>query len=135
MNQNDLVFVEHLREQSLWLGFPAPEAVPPDHNLVAGDVLKVGSIEAQILEVPGHSPGSVAFWLASEGVCISGDVLFQGSVGRTDLPGCSHAQLLESLRHLHKTLPPDTRILPGHGEATTMQEEWLTNPHLKVLQS
>jgi glyoxylase-like metal-dependent hydrolase (beta-lactamase superfamily II) len=135
MNSADNFLVEHLREQSIWLGFAPPEVVHADHDITSDDVLRVGRYEAQILHVPGHSPGSVAFWFASENICVSGDVLFRGSVGRTDLPGCSHPQLMQSIQMMHQTLPPDTRILPGHGASTTMGAEWKSNPFLRELQS
>jgi hydroxyacylglutathione hydrolase len=133
MHRNDLPFVEHLREQSIWLGFAPPEVVQPDNFFSAGQTLKVGQYEAQVLEVPGHSPGSVAFWFASENVCIAGDVLFQGSVGRTDLPGCSHEELMQSIQQMHQLMPPETRILTGHGDPTTLGEEWENNPFLQTL--
>ncbi len=133
MNTEDNFFIERLREQALWFGLPQPQQMFPDFSFTAGEVLHVGAYEAQILEVPGHSPGSVAFWFASENFCIAGDVLFRGSVGRTDLPLCSHSQLLRSIALLHDTLPPETRILTGHGEPTTIGEEWETNPFLESL--
>jgi glyoxylase-like metal-dependent hydrolase (beta-lactamase superfamily II) len=133
MNTEDNFFIERLREQALWFGLPQPEQMFPDFSLKAGEVLHVGAYEVQILEVPGHSPGSVAFWFASENFCIAGDVLFRGSVGRTDLPLCSHSQLLRSIALLHDTLPPSTQILTGHGEPTTIAEEWETNPFLESL--
>lgn len=135
MHPDDRFWVERLREQALWLGFPAPPVVFPNHPLSDNQTVRVGDIEAQVLSVPGHSPGSVAFWFPSEKLCISGDVIFRGSVGRTDLPGCSTDHLMNSIRRLAQTLPPETRLLPGHGEATTLAEELRTNPFLQNLES
>lgn len=135
MHPDDRFWVERLREQALWLGFPAPAVVFPKHPFSDGQTVRVGDIEGQVLCVPGHSPGSVAFWFASEKLCISGDVIFRGSVGRTDLPGCSSAQLMNSIRRLAQILPPETRLLPGHGEVTTLEEELRTNPFLQNLEA
>jgi glyoxylase-like metal-dependent hydrolase (beta-lactamase superfamily II) len=132
MHSADEFLLEYLREQSLWFGLEAPATVRPDADLNGVDELHVGEYSARVLHTPGHSPGSVAFWFPEEKLCISGDVLFQGSVGRTDLPGASTAELAESLRRL-SALPPDTRILPGHGAATTIAAELASNPHCRKL--
>ena len=92
--------------------------------------LRIAGLEIALAHVPGHSLDSVTFYLADHGVVFSGDTLFASSVGRTDLPGGSTAQLLEGItRHL-MTLPPRTRVLPGHGHATTIGEEASGNPYL-----
>jgi hydroxyacylglutathione hydrolase len=130
----DAFFLEHLREQAMWFGLPAPEIAPADFAIDAQKSLTVGRFSAQILELPGHSPGSVGFYFASEAVCIAGDVLFAGSVGRTDLPGCSEAALATSVRTLY-ALPPQTQVLPGHGEKTTVQAEMNRNPVARDLLS
>lgn len=122
----DAFFLDHLREQAMWFGLPAPEVVPADIEITPGKTLTVGRFSPQILELPGHSPGSVGFYFESEGFCISGDVLFAGSVGRTDLPGCSEADLAASVRKLF-ALPPTTRILPGHGGGTRVEVEMRDN--------
>ncbi|HEX8465972.1 MAG TPA: MBL fold metallo-hydrolase [Abditibacterium sp.] len=116
----DAMFLEHLREQALWFGLPAPEIALPDAELHEGQILQVGTHSATVLEVPGHSPGSVAFDFGD--FLVSGDVLFEGSVGRTDLPGCSNAALAASVRRLF-AFAPQTRILPGHGAQTTIEAE------------
>ena len=116
----DEFFLEHLREQSLWFGVPAPEVAPLDVELHEGDVLRIGDERADVWELPGHSPGSVAFGF--DGFWIVGDVLFQGSVGRTDLPGGDAPTLARSIERLW-TLPDETRIFPGHGEDTTIGDE------------
>ena len=119
-HEADEFFLEHLREQSLWFGVPAPEVVSPDVALHQGDVLRIGEERALVWELPGHSPGSVAFGF--DNFWIVGDVLFQNSVGRTDLPGGDPLVLARSVQRLW-TLPDETRIFPGHGEETTIGAE------------
>lgn len=120
----DAFFLEHLREQSLWFGLPAPEVVQADAELHEGDTLEIGTEKARVWELPGHSPGSVAFDFG--GFWIVGDVLFQGSVGRTDLPGGSARVLANSIERLWQ-LPDATVILPGHGESTSIGAEKQSN--------
>lgn len=127
MHDGDLFFVERLRDQAHWFGFEAPDEVPPDGTLTEGQVLRVGTHEVHILHTPGHSPGSVSFYVPESALCISGDVIFKGGVGRTDLPGCSDAQLAQSLGRLLE-LPAATRLLPGHEATTTVEHEQRTNP-------
>ena len=93
-----------------------------------GDVLEVGSLALRVLHTPGHSPGSVC--LALDDLIFTGDTLFAGGVGRTDLPGGSWSQLEQSLRRLLEEFEPDTRVLPGHGPASTLAREARTNPWL-----
>jgi len=125
MHPDDAFMIERLPEYAQWLRMPAPQTGQPDGWIEAGSTLSVGNHHAYVLHTPGHSPGSVSFCFP--GLCISGDVLFRGSVGRTDLPGCSQPQLFESLRLLCE-LPAETRILPGHGDETTIGAELETNP-------
>lgn len=105
--------------------FDPPEA--PTHALEDGEVLEFAGVEWTVWHVPGHAPGHVAF--IGGGHCLSGDVLFAGSVGRTDLPLCSGADLSRSLARL-ATLPPETMVHPGHGPDTTIGTECRTNPFL-----
>lgn len=130
MHRDDLIFIERLHDQAIWMGLPAPEAVTPDAWFTPGADLAVGSHSCRVLHTPGHSPGSVTFVFDAEDICIDGDVLFAGSVGRTDLPGCSAPELGRSLRLLLE-LPDATRVLPGHGPATTIGEERRTNPYCR----
>ncbi|MBL0172684.1 MAG: MBL fold metallo-hydrolase [Gemmatimonadaceae bacterium] len=97
-------------------------------SLGEGDVLSIGETEFRVWHLPGHAPGHVAF--IGAGLCVSGDVLFEGSIGRTDLPGCDPRAMHQSLQRL-ATLPPDTRVLTGHGEPTTIARECETNPFLR----
>ena len=122
----DKFFLDHLREQAIWFGMAPPEVVFPDGPLGPDTPVAVGEHAPQILHLPGHSPGSLGFYFAPQNFCIIGDVLFAGSVGRTDLPGSSAAALADSLRHVWK-LPSATHMLPGHGAATTLGHEVQTN--------
>ncbi len=95
-----------------------------------GDPVTVGAHHLEALLVPGHSPGSLAFYSAEGGFVVTGDALFQGSIGRTDLPGGDYDQLLRSIRSKLLTLPPETIIYPGHGPQSTIGEEQVSNPFL-----
>lgn len=95
-----------------------------------GDSVKIGNGTLEVLHVPGHSPGSIVLYDRADGFLIGGDVLFQGSVGRTDLPGGSHAQLINGIKKKLLTLPDNTVVYPGHGPATTVGAEKRSNPFL-----
>lgn len=105
----------------------------PDVLLAGDETLDLAGIVFQTIAVPGHSPGHLAF--AADGCLFSGDVLFAGSVGRTDLPGADWETLLASIRTLIETLPPETEVYPGHGPATTLGRELATNPFLEELRA
>jgi hydroxyacylglutathione hydrolase len=105
--------------------FESPPA--PDRELAEGDVLELGALRFAVMHLPGHAPGHVAFH--GHGMLFSGDVLFSGSVGRTDLPLSNPAHLARSLERL-AALPPETRVHAGHGPETTIGEELRTNPFL-----
>jgi len=97
------------------------------------DVVTVGDDELQILFTPGHSPGSISFYSKAHKFVIAGDVLFEGSVGRTDLPGGSFSVLEESIKTKLYTLPADVVVYPGHGNSTTIGDEMKTNPFVKMI--
>ncbi|MEY4594702.1 MAG: hypothetical protein RIQ47_1112 [Bacteroidota bacterium] len=108
-----------------------PEASPdPERFLQEGDVVHFGNTTLQVLFVPGHCPGHIALYSESEQVVFSGDVLFKGSIGRTDLPGGNLDVLLESIHRKMLTLPEDTKVYSGHGPATTIRQERMSNPFL-----
>lgn len=96
----------------------------------AGDKIKIGNGELEVLEVPGHSKGSVALYDREDGYLITGDALFQGSIGRTDLPGGDYKELIDSLKKELLSLPDNTIVFPGHGPSTTIGEEKRSNPFL-----
>lgn len=105
---------------------PTADTVP----LTDGELLLLGAAEFHVWHLPGHAPGHVAF--IGQGLCVSGDLLFEGSIGRTDLPGCDPRAMQRSLERL-TMLAPDTRVLPGHGESTTLAREMATNQFLRGL--
>jgi hydroxyacylglutathione hydrolase len=98
--------------------------------LKGGDKISLGQDELQIIEAPGHSPGSICFYCVQQNFIIGGDVLFRGSIGRTDLPMGDHQGLLKNIKTKLLVLPNETIVYSGHGPATTIGEEKLTNPFL-----
>ena len=109
------------------------ESWDAEHTLAGGERLGLAGLEIDVLFTPGHSPGHVSFSIPDEEVLFSGDVLFQGSVGRTDLPGGDWATLLESIRTLIDSLPPQTAVYPGHMGLTNLGAERASNPFLAEL--
>lgn len=125
----DRVLYDHVPEQALAFGLPPGERLPePDKALAHGDVLQVGELEFRVRHAPGHSPGSVVF--EGSGAVFTGDVLFQGSIGRTDLPGGDLETLVQSIERELLTLPDTTIVYSGHGPETTIGRERRTNPFL-----
>lgn len=106
--------------------------IPPDPAgfLADGDTFNLGSIIFKALHVPGHTAGSLAYWCEKEACIFTGDAIFSGSIGRTDLPGGDHQTLLKSIREKILTLPPSTIIYSGHGPRTTVENEMKRNPYL-----
>jgi hydroxyacylglutathione hydrolase len=100
--------------------------------LIPGNNIQIGTDELKVCFTPGHSPGSVSFYYEPGGFIIGGDVLFNGSIGRTDLPGSDPDTLLESIRREFFSLPDETKVYPGHGPATTVGHEKKHNPFLRV---
>ncbi len=131
LHENDRELFEHAAESAAFFGIrleqPALETLP----LNQGQTLSLGAHEATCLFTPGHAPGHTAFYLPRQNLVFAGDALFQGSVGRTDLPGGDPAQLLASVRRELLTLPDKTIVLPGHGPATTIGIERRMNPFLR----
>jgi glyoxylase-like metal-dependent hydrolase (beta-lactamase superfamily II) len=105
----------------------------PAHTVSGGDEITVAGVTFEVVDVPGHSAGHVAFH--ADGALFSGDVVFAGSVGRYDLPGGDWETLLESIRMLVERFGPDTTVYPGHGPATTLRHELATNPFLGELRA
>jgi glyoxylase-like metal-dependent hydrolase (beta-lactamase superfamily II) len=116
-----------------WPGFGPFEDWDAEHTLKGGEKLELAGMEIDVVFTPGHSPGHVTFSIPSEQAVFSGDVLFQQSVGRVDLPGGDWPTLLESIRTLMDTLPPETTVYPGHMGITSLGQERATNPFLQEL--
>jgi len=116
-----------------WPGFGPYESYEADETVSGGETLDLAGLELDVIFTPGHSPGHVTYSVRGEEAIFSGDVLFQGSVGRTDLPGGDWATLLESIRSLVDSHPPETTVYPGHMGITNLGSERATNPFLAEL--
>lgn len=103
----------------------------PDVVLKGGETLRLSEYGFQVMDTPGHSPGGLSFYCKEAGVVLVGDLLFAGSIGRTDLPGGDHGTLMASIEQLMDKLPPQTIVLSGHGPETTLETERSTNPFLQ----
>ncbi len=124
----DVNLLQLARRQAEAYGLAAEDSPLPDTELRGGEILQFGEQRLEVLHTPGHSPGCVCFY--SAGLLVSGDTLFAGSVGRTDLPGGNHQQLLNSIQEKLAGLPPETKVLPGHGPSTTIEHELKHNPYM-----
>ncbi len=112
----------------LEFGFEVDTTLRPALRFTHGQRLKVGALDFEVRHAPGHTPGHVLFYNDADRVLFCGDVIFQGSIGRSDLPGGNPSTLLESIQTQVLTLPDSTRLLPGHGPETTVGKERLSNP-------
>ena len=121
------MLMDPLKNLSRMLGLTVVSP-PPDLVLQDGDKIRVGFLEFEVIHTPGHTPGSISLYCRSEKVVFTGDTLFAGSVGRTDLPGASHEKLMLSIIKRLFSLPDDTVVYPGHGEETTIGREKRWNP-------
>lgn len=129
-NQLDEFLIDTYPIQTAAFGFNnAGEAQPLGRYIEDGEKIKFGNTELQAIHVPGHSPGSLAFYNEKEGILFSGDVLFLESIGRTDLMGGDHATLINSITERLFILPDKTVVYPGHGDVTTIGYEKQYNPH------
>jgi len=124
----DRELYDHAVQQGLAFGVAVDPPPPPDRPLAAGDTVQVGELRFTVRHAPGHSPGSVC--LVGEGVVFTGDVLFAGSIGRTDLPGGDFDTLVRSIERELLTLPDSTIVYSGHGPETTIGRERRANPFL-----
>jgi hydroxyacylglutathione hydrolase len=129
----DLPLYGALAAQAAWLGMAVPRLVALDGDLLDGDCVRAGGATLEVLHTPGHTPGSVSFAVAFGGrtLLLTGDTLFRGAVGRWDLGGTSLADIVASIREKLFAYADDTIVIPGHGPATTIGEERLTNPYVR----
>lgn len=137
-HRDDQLLVEEIervraRYQAMipWLGDADFRGCKVDRWLAEGDRIELLGRQLEVRHVPGHCPGSLLFHSPADKLAFVGDAIFRGSVGRTDLPGGDWATLLLSIRERIYTLPPETHLLPGHGDPTTVGEEMRTNPYAK----
>lgn len=133
VNGSDAKFIQVLPQHAYEVcgidGLTADDFAPVGKWLTGADTIKFGSHEFTILETPGHSPGGVAYYCADEKIIFTGDTLFRGTIGRTDIGGGSMFMIIQSLRMLSQ-LPDDVVVYPGHGESTTIGNEVAANPYL-----
>jgi hydroxyacylglutathione hydrolase len=123
--------LEQLPTQALMMGLRFGKIPTVDRHIGEGETLEVGDLRLSPLYTPGHAPGHLAFYIQDEGLVLSGDALFAGSVGRVDLPGGSMEVLMRSIEERLMTLPDETRVYPGHGPQTEIGSERATNPFLQ----
>jgi hydroxyacylglutathione hydrolase len=130
LNENDLPLLKMMAMQAYWVGVDTPETAPPDESLTDGLLVGLDRYPAQVLHTPGHTQGSVCLHFAPLNLLVAGDTLFAGSIGRTDLPGGNYGQIIDSIQSRLLALPDETRVLTGHGPATTIGAERKSNPFL-----
>jgi hydroxyacylglutathione hydrolase len=124
----DQFWIDGIAEQGRMFGFGHCESFVPDRWLDQGDKVRVGDVEFDVQHCPGHTPGHVVFYSARDRVAFVGDVLFAGSIGRTDFPGGDYDTLIRSIRERLFTLGDDVRFVPGHGPMSTFGDERRSNP-------
>ena len=127
-HRGDDFWLEGLPQACQMAGFPHADAFEPDRWLLDGDIVTVGELQLQVYHCPGHTPGHVVFVHPDQRVAWVGDVLFQGSIGRTDFPGGNHQELIDSIRDKLFPLGDDITFIPGHGPTSTFGQERQTNP-------
>jgi hydroxyacylglutathione hydrolase len=130
LHAGDLTIAEQVPAAAqLWLGRDVPRPPSPDFAIADGDDVEIPGIELKVLHTPGHTPGSVSLY--GGGMLFSGDTLFRGSIGRTDLPGGDPVRIIESITQRLMMLPDETVVLPGHMQETTIGAERAGNPFLR----
>ncbi|MDD9967413.1 MAG: MBL fold metallo-hydrolase [Myxococcales bacterium] len=129
-HQGDQFLIDSIVQQSQMFGLAEVEQFSPTRFLVGGDKVQVGELEFDVLHCPGHTPGHVVFFLDAARLAFVGDVLFQGSIGRSDFPRGDHATLIRSIQDVLMPLGDDVTFLPGHGPPSTFGHERKTNPFL-----
>ena len=130
-NKEDDFLLQSLPETGAQYGIRDARVVTPDRWLVEGDTVDVAGFTFRIIEAPGHSPGSVVFFNEAERFAFMGDVLFKGSVGRTDLRRSNHQHLMDAIKTKILLLGDDVMFLPGHGEASSIGDERVSNPFIQ----
>ena len=129
-HEEDRFWIAGMPQQSRMFGFPDVRGFEPDRWLKGGDTVRFGNVELDVLHCPGHTPGHVVFFHAPSRLAQVGDVLFQGSIGRTDFPRGDHDTLIRSIKEVLFPLGDDVAFIPGHGPMSTLGEERRYNPFL-----
>jgi|ERR1700758_899106 hydroxyacylglutathione hydrolase len=130
LNENDMPLLKMMNVQAAWLGVATPEVTAPDENAREGLVVGIAGYKGDVLHTPGHTQGSICLHFPEEKLLFAGDTLFAGSIGRTDLPGGDGKQIIRSIHERLMPLADETRVIPGHGNETTIGEERDSNPFL-----
>lgn len=130
-HKDDEFWIESLAEVAQQYGFPIPQAVTVNQWLQGGDVVQLGEHQFEVRFAPGHTPGHIMFYNAQHKLLWAGDVLFKGSIGRTDFPKGDYQQLIDSIHRECLSLDDDVQFIAGHGEPSTIGYERLHNPFLK----
>ena len=129
-NPEDLPLFQMASQQALMYGFTIDDVPLIDQNLNDGDEITFGNSTLKVIHTPGHSKGGICLLSSEDGFVLSGDSLFQGSIGRTDLPGGNYDQLISGIKTKLLTLPPNTKVYPGHGNPSSIKWEKENNPFL-----
>jgi len=127
----DKPVLDNIPNRAIMFGMPEAKSVTPDQWLKEGDEVQVGGVSFRVIEAPGHSPGSVVLFSAANKFALMGDVLFQNSIGRTDIPLGNHDTLMRSITHKILPLGDDVNFLPGHGSPSSIGQEKKSNPFLQ----
>ncbi|MCA0430223.1 MAG: MBL fold metallo-hydrolase [Bacteroidetes bacterium] len=130
MNKKDLFFIQNMEKSATLYGIPFEQSPLPKRFIIDGETIYLGKYQLKCIETPGHSPGSICFYIPSNNILIGGDVLFLNSIGRTDLPLGNHQDLINSINTKLFELSDDTKVYSGHGPSTTIGHEKNTNPFL-----
>jgi len=130
LHAGDRPLYDSVTQQAAMFGYEVRVPPPPDRELVGGQDFRLGDCVFEVRHAPGHSPGHVILYHAASASAFVGDVVFAGSIGRTDLPGGSYQALMASIREQVLTLPDETQLYSGHGPVTTVERERTTNPFL-----
>lgn len=129
-HEDERFWLEQLPMQSQRFGFPVAESFEPNRWLIDGDRVTVGNVQLDVKHCPGHTPGHVVFYSAEDRLAVVGDVLFAGSIGRTDFPRGNHADLIRAIKEKLFPLGDDVVFIPGHGPTSTFGQERKTNPYV-----
>ncbi len=130
-HKDDKFLLDSIPEWCQQAGFPIGKSFEPDRWLADGDSVSFGQQELQVVHCPGHTPGHIVFYHQAEKLALVGDVLFKGSIGRTDFPRSNHNDLINAIRHKLFPLGDEVLFVPGHGPTSTFGEERRTNPFVR----
>jgi len=130
-HDGDAAWISEVQARAAMFGLPVDPVSLPEVVLKEGDTVTFGNSRLQVIPVPGHSPGSICFYEEDSKILITGDVLFYGSIGRTDLTGGDYNTLISGIKNKLLVLPNDVDVFPGHGPATTIGDEKARNPFLR----